>query len=167
MSDPAIAAILFDKDGTLIEFHRTWIPAYQAAARLVEQRAGKPGLAGRLLADGGFDAATGRVDPLAPLAGAASVAIARDWAARASADDAAALSRSVLDIFAAHTAKPVPVTPIKPLFARLKARGLYLGIATMDGEAPARALLDNAGERLDFLCGGDSGLAGKPAPDNH
>ena len=66
MSDPAIAAILFDKDGTLIEFDRTWIPAYQEAARLVEQRAGKPGLADRLLADGGFDGATGRIDSTLP-----------------------------------------------------------------------------------------------------
>ena len=48
---------------------------------------------------------------------------------------------------------------------RLKARGLYLGIATMDREASARALLDSAGAALDFLCGSDSGLAGKPAAD--
>jgi phosphoglycolate phosphatase len=166
MSAPAITAILFDKDGTLIDFERTWIPAYHEAAQMVERHAGRPGLAKWLLADGGFDAATGRVDPTAPLAAAASEAIARDWAERAIAEDTAVLTQTVLDIFAAHSADPVPITPLMPLFARFKARGIFLGLATMDREAPARSFAAAAGgNRLDFLCGADSGLAGKPAPD--
>jgi len=170
MSGAAITAILFDKDGTLMDFERTWIPAYKEAAGLVERRAGRPGLGARLLADGGLDTATGRVEATAPLAAAASEAIARDWAERASlyngAEDPVDLTQTVLDVFDAHTSDPVPITPLAPLFARFKARGMFLGMATMDREAAAKSFAAAAGgEQLDFLCGADSGMAGKPAPD--
>ncbi|MBV1704428.1 MAG: HAD-IA family hydrolase, partial [Hyphomicrobiales bacterium] len=51
-------------------------------------------------------------------------------------------------------------------FAPLKAMGFWLGIATNDAEANARAQTDALGlsPHLDFLAGYDSGHGRKPAP---
>ncbi|MDZ4095362.1 MAG: HAD family hydrolase, partial [Paracoccaceae bacterium] len=56
--------------------------------------------------------------------------------------------------------------PLAPLLAGLRARGLRLGLATNDAEAPARMHLANVGvaQFFDFIAGFDSGHGGKPAP---
>ena len=50
------------------------------------------------------------------------------------------------------------------LFARLKARGLKLGVATMDSEVAAHRSMERHGvkEALDFICGFDTGHGMKP-----
>jgi hypothetical protein len=61
---------------------------------------------------------------------------------------------------------PVPVTELAPLFDRLAARGLLLGVATMDGTAAAEASLVRLAvrDRIALLAGADSGYGLKPAP---
>ncbi len=56
--------------------------------------------------------------------------------------------------------------PLVPLLSALRARGLKLGVATNDSEAPARAHLDRHGLTglLDFMAGYDSGHGAKPGP---
>ena len=63
-------------------------------------------------------------------------------------------------------APQAPAAPLRPVFEALKARGLKLGLATNDTEAPARAHLAGAGvlDLFDFVAGCDSGWGGKPAP---
>jgi phosphoglycolate phosphatase len=67
---------------------------------------------------------------------------------------------------AASAAPQVEVTPLTPLFQTLKSRGLKIGLATNDAEAPARAHLGQAdvASYFDFIVGSDSGFGGKPAP---
>ncbi len=57
-----------------------------------------------------------------------------------------------------------PVTDLDILFGRLRARGLSLGIATMDSEESARASMARFGVHgsLDFICGFDTGHGVKP-----
>jgi phosphoglycolate phosphatase len=52
------------------------------------------------------------------------------------------------------------------LFARLKRRGLRLGVATSDSERGAHHTLGRFGviEHLDFIAGYDSGHGSKPSP---
>ena len=75
-----IRGILFDKDGTLLDFCATWIPAYRAAAAEIVDLVG--GVDARaLLAAVGYDAATGGCDPHSVLAAGTNLEFATAWAA--------------------------------------------------------------------------------------
>lgn len=154
--------ILFDKDGTLFDFHATWGP--WAAGMLIELAQGDPGRAAALGRRIGFDLAARRFAP-------DSVAIA------GTPEDAARLLLpglpgttlgALIDRLnaAAATAPMAEAVPLAPLLDRLRAAGLALGVATNDGEAPARAHLERAGVQgaFDFVAGFDSGFGAKPGP---
>ena len=163
----SIKAVLFDKDGTLLDFHATWVPAYRSAALAVSREAGRPELADELLAMGGYDHATGRCQPGEVLACGANADIARLWAPLCGIEDGAALVARLEGIFAREAAgRAVPVGDLAPLFTQLIARGLRLGIATMDSEALAKATVKrlDIGTYLSFVCGYDSGFGVKPGP---
>ena len=163
----AIKGILFDKDGTLLDFHATWVPAFRRAAEVVSRDAGRPELAHRLLAMGGYDHRTGQCKPGLPLASGTNGDIARLWAGECGLDDAMQLVTRMEEIFAREAAaRAVPVGDLAPLFTRLTKRGLHLGIATMDSEALAHATMSlfQIGAFLSFVCGYDSGFGEKPGP---
>ncbi len=161
----AIRAVLFDKDGTLIDFRATWLPAYGKAVRLIA--AGDDGLADRLLRAGGYDPATGALDPRSVLAAGTNAEIAGLWAGMAGIADAAALARRIDAEFQAHArAGLTAVTDLAALFGRLRRRGLVVGVATNDSAAALAAQLPLLGvaELVDFACGSDSGHGAKPGP---
>lgn len=163
----SIKGVLFDKDGTLLDFHATWMPAYRSAAHIVSREAGRPELAERLLSVGGYDHASGRCVPGLPLASGTNVDLARAWAAECGLDDVTGLVRQLEDIYAREAApRAVPVGDLAALFTRLVGRGLHLGIATMDSEALAHDTVSRLGIAgyLSFVCGYDSGFGTKPGP---
>lgn len=163
-----IRGILFDKDGTLVDFFGTWIPAYRAASDLVSAAAGDPALGDRLLRLGGYDPATGVLDPDSVLASGTTLEICELWAAEAGVADRRKLSRELHHEMEEYViARPVLIADgIADLFRRLDDRGLVLGMATMDGEAVARATASalNVSEYLSFISGYDSGYGCKPSP---
>jgi phosphoglycolate phosphatase len=169
MTSPrGLRAVLFDKDGTLLDFRASWVAAYAGAAAGLAARAGlPPEFAAGLLARSGFDVESGRFAPESPLLWATNEAIARLWAAQPELRRLPGVERFVLAHFTDEERyPPVPVTDLPALFERLVDRGLRLGIATMDSAARARreaARLGIAG-RLDFVAGCDSGYGEKPAP---
>jgi phosphoglycolate phosphatase len=155
--------VLFDKDGTLFDFHATWMPVYEALARDVA--GGDQAVAARLLDIAGRDPASGRIDPASILGAGTLAELAALWARETGAADAEALRRRIEEQARRDSTRHAqPVTALEPLFRRLKARGLALGVATMDGEAAARAHLGAHGVAplLDFVCGYDSGHGVKP-----
>ena len=163
----AIKGILFDKDGTLLDFHASWVPAYRRAATMVSRLVGRPDLADHLLTIGGYDHGTGRCEPGMVLASGANLDIARLWAGECGLDDAEQLVSRLEDIFATDVAaRAVPVGDLASLFMRLTERGLRLGIATMDSEALAQATVSllELDAFVSFLCGYDSGFGVKPGP---
>jgi phosphoglycolate phosphatase len=165
MAAPAIRAILFDKDGTLFDFHKTWMPGYRAIAAEVAQ--GDVALTARLLAATGLDPETGELDPASALAAGSNAEIAALWSAVAHLGDAEALTRRLDAWFGAPGAvMPVPVTDLAVLFGRLRGRGFRLGIATMDSHAAALRSVDEhaLSIHLDFIAGYDSGHGEKPGP---
>lgn len=158
----AIKGIVFDKDGTLFDFATTW--EAWAASFLLRMAKGDRARAARLGEAIGFDFETRsfRRDSLV-IAGTAG-------------EVAAALQPLVPEMSAAHLldvlneeagqAPQAQAVPLVPFLADLRGRGLALGVATNDAEAPARAHLDSAGvtASFDFIAGFDSGHGGKPGP---
>jgi phosphoglycolate phosphatase len=163
-----IRGILFDKDGTLVDYFATWTPAYRAAAAHLAGLAGDPGLDDRLLRAGGYDPDADRYDPLSPLAHGTVPEIADAWRlcvpALAHVGDLEARIERIFHDSA--LGNPQPVTDLPALFQRLRRRGLKLGIATNDSAATAWATAKQLGiDRLImFLSGYDSGHGAKPEP---
>ena len=162
----AIKGILFDKDGTLLDYAATWMPLNRKAA--LAAASGDESLAERLLAQGGYDALADRVRAGSPLAASTNREIAACWAAEIPGCDLPALTRLVEDVFTEGGRETAtPVAELAPLLTRLKARGLRLGVATSDSEAGAHATLSPFGvvALFDFFAGYDSGFAPKPSPE--
>jgi phosphoglycolate phosphatase len=164
-TDMAIKGILFDKDGTLLDYEATWLPLNQRAA--VAAAEGDQNLAARLLAAGGYDAASQRVRAGSTLAAGTNREIATCWAALLPGRGIAELTELVEQVYTeGGRQSATPVAELAPLLGRLKARRLRLGVATSDSVAGAQATLAHFGviELLDFLAGYDSGHPPKPDP---
>ncbi|MEM9431892.1 MAG: HAD family hydrolase [Pseudomonadota bacterium] len=157
-----IAAILFDKDGTLFDFQATW-GAF--TADLIRGLAEGDSIAERRVADAiDFDLEAARFRPeSAVIAGTGDVmtgAIARALPNR----DPSEVQRLVSE--AGNAAVQIPATPLPPLMSDLLHAGYRLGVATNDSEDGARAHLHAASiaDALDFVAGFDSGFGSKPGP---
>lgn len=158
-----ISAILFDKDGTLFDFNKTW--ANWSRQFLVELAGHNISVARRLAQAVDFD-----FDLLSFRQGSVLVSDTPNDIARAllpflpGASMAAIVTR-----MSALTANVVQAeaTPLVPLMGELSARGLSLGVVTNDAEVPARAHLRASGVHDTFrhVIGCDSGFPPKPRPD--
>ena len=172
-------ALLFDKDGTLFDFRRSWAGW---ADRLLDDLAGRDDPAGKNgLA--GKDGPAGSGGARAALAAAIgylpatrdfrrdSVVIAgtADEVAAVVAPHVPGLGREEIlariNALAAAT-RMEPAVPLRETLGALRARGLMLGLATNDAEAPARAHLRAHAitDLFDFVAGFDSGHGAKPGP---
>ncbi|WP_374381520.1 HAD family hydrolase [Dongia sp.] len=159
----AIHAILFDKDGTLFDFYKTWGPVTEEAALLVAK--GDPAKARHILKGSGKDLDTGKYIPGSPIASGSNREISDLWADLAGRTDYDVVYEEVHKLFLKRQATAAtPVTDLDLLFGRLRARGLSLGVATMDSEESARASMARFGVHgsLDFICGFDTGHGVKP-----
>lgn len=157
----AVDGIVFDKDGTLFDFARTWETWAQA---ILVRLASDPDMVPLMGAAIGFNTDAGRF-------ARDSVALAGTPLEIAEALDAVIPDMSLPDIIQildreAARAPQYEATPLVPLFEKLRSEGYKLGVATNDAEMPALAHLDsvNATPYLDFVAGYDSGFGGKPEP---
>jgi phosphoglycolate phosphatase-like HAD superfamily hydrolase len=166
--DPAL--IIFDKDGTLINFHALWGAWATELARRLEAATGQK-LADALFAAIDFDPATGQIAPhghlaITPVAGMKQVTLEVLRSAGLSHRAAEAALAS-----AWHVPDPVtlaqPLADLPTLFNALRAHNAKIAIATSDDRTPTQKLLDALGIApfVDALACADDGIPIKPAPD--
>ncbi len=159
--------IVFDKDGTLIDFHTTWSPTYHFAA--IELARGDQTLAAELLAQHGYNAGTQTFIGGSLLAAGNNKEVAEAWSKQLphinSQMECVTLANRLHDIFAEQgRINSAAVPDLKPVLQQLKQSGLKLGVATADSY---QGILNTLGafdviKDFDFLCGYDSGHGTKP-----
>ena len=165
------ALIVFDKDGTLIDFEAMWGGWVEELARRLEAATGRR-LSDRLFQALGFDAVSGEVLPegrlaVMPMAElhvfiigwlVATIGMPQEVAA-------VALAEAWYAPDPVHLARPV--TDLAQLFGALRKLDLKIAIATTDDRAPTETTLAALGLRayVDGLTCGDDGIKVKPAPD--
>mgnify|MGYP005856905541 CR=1 FL=1 len=156
-----IDGVLFDKDGTLFDFRRSW---GGWARTLIGQIAQDPSHAALLGQAIGYDLPVGSFAPDSPVIAGTAQDVARALLPHLPGQSAAGVTDRINA--AAAQAAMVPAVPLRPLLETLRANGVRLGLATNDSEAPARAHLaaHDLTDLFDFIAGYDSGHGAKPGP---
>lgn len=163
-----IRGILFDKDGTLFDFFTVWVPAYREAAESVASRMDRADLLDAMLRAGGFVPESDLVVPNGILASGTTDDLMAKWGELAGSAWRPEFRDLVDAIFHEHaSSEPKEIVPLAPLFAKLRERGMNIGIATMDATPTADEALRSVGAReyVDIVLGADAVEAPKPAPE--
>ncbi len=160
-----IRGIVFDKDGTLLDFNATWIPVTRAVAMIIAD--GNADVAAKMLDEAGQDEALGVVRSGSLLAVGTNHQIAESWKSYAphkTTEELANLIDGVGVSVAAYAAKAVP--DMETTVRRFAKTGLKIGLATSDSYESAREMLVGFEilDAFDFVCGYDSGFGIKPGP---
>ncbi len=164
-----IELVVFDKDGTLIEFHAMWGGWVADLAGRLESATGLA-VKEPLFQAMGYEAASGRTlagAPLAitpmPLLRELTVGVLRDaGASAADAKDAVARSWRAPDPLTLAR----PLADLRGLFRTLRQGGRRIAVATTDDRVATESTLAGLGVAplVDAIVCADDGLAVKPAP---
>ncbi|MGE0211886.1 MAG: HAD family hydrolase [Parvibaculaceae bacterium] len=158
-----IRGILFDKDGTLIDFPATWEPVLRALAGEFAKNDSRS--AEELLALAGYDPQLKEFTPGSVWAAGHTLDLVRAWAPGTDPRREADLVRWV-DDFCASAApdSAMALTDLQVLFGTLAEAGYLLGVATNDNERSARATMARLGvlDRFALVMGYDSVPDPKP-----
>ena len=160
-----LKGILFDKDGTLIDFDATWGPAAYEVMR--ELAGGDEAKLRTLMEISHYVEDERRFLPSSPLVAGSSAHYGPLWAAALERPANQDLYGEMDDRFAFWGLRTLaPIHGPAELCAALKARGLTLGIATNDAERSARMQAEALGldRHLAYVAGYDSGFGPKPGP---
>jgi phosphoglycolate phosphatase len=157
-----IRAFLFDKDGTLYHFTRSW--SGWCHDFVTAEAGDDTSLRSRMAAALGFDMQARSFYPASVVISGTLAEVAETLVpllpGTGSADIAARIAGT------SALAPQVEAAPLAPLLDSLRARGHRLGVATNDAVSVARAHLTASSvlDRFDFVAGYDSGHGAKPAP---
>ncbi len=157
-----ITGLLFDKDGTLFDFHLSW--SGWAKALLTDLSSGDAEMAAMLGRRIGFDTGCSQFDNNSiVIAGTNDDIVSALLPVLPGASAPSLVQRLSL---AAAEAPMEEAVPLRPLLSGFRERGLRLGVATNDSEYAARAHLDQVGilDLFDSVVGFDSGHGAKPGP---
>ncbi len=160
-----LKALLFDKDGTLVHFDRTWGPA---AGAVMRELAGTDAAAlHRLEQVSEYLPDEERFLPSSPLVAGSSAHYGPVWAqALGQPVDAAFLARIDMLFSREGLRSLTPLGRPRDMLAHFHGLGIRLALVTNDAEANARLQADALGISpfLDLVHGYDSGFGSKPGP---
>ncbi|MDK1375804.1 MULTISPECIES: HAD family hydrolase [unclassified Sinorhizobium] len=164
VASKTIVGILFDKDGTLLDYVKSWVPVNYELARIAAK--GDEELARVLLQAGGMDPDSGYVAPDSLLAAGNTVEIATGMVGAGAPFTVEELTTLFDSLFAQSADYAVPVTDLGAFFAGLHAKGYRLGVASSDNERSIRETARRFGfdGYLHYIAGYDSGHGVKPEP---
>ena len=161
----AIAGVLFDKDGTLIDFDGTWGPTTHAVIHTLAK--GEANLIQAQADALHFSLENRRFLPTSPLIAGSSASYGDLWGKALGRSDLAELRREIDSLTAVESLKALtPIGSPVEVLDMLLAMGLRLGLATNDSQASAFRQVEALGlaTRIEFVAGYDSGHGGKPDP---
>ncbi|MFM7679141.1 MAG: HAD family hydrolase [Roseiflexaceae bacterium] len=167
----APALVIFDKDGTLIDFQHMWGQWAHAFAIRLSQALGHDVYL-QVATAYAFDASSGYIDPRGPLA-IATMATMQQMAVLIVAPYCASQAAALQLVQHAWqppdpTREAQPLADLVALFTAIRSHGVAIAIATADNRAPTVATMQHLGlaSMIDaFACADDVGVAAKPAPD--
>lgn len=161
----AVRALLFDKDGTLVDFDRTWGPAAREVMRRLA--AGDAETLARLHEVSHFVPEEDRFRGTSPLVAGSSAQYGPLWAHVLARPSTPEFFAEVDALFGEEGLRSLTAIgrPHESL-ARLAGAGFPLGIATNDNEANARLQAEHLGilPLMAGIYGYDSGHGPKPQP---
>lgn len=161
-----IKGILFDKDGTLVDFHATWFAVADKLA--MEAAEGDRDKAEALLTQAGLDLASGNFKPDSVFAAGTNLDVVELWfpqlSSEARKERLAHFNRITV---AEGAAMAVPLPGMAETLATLHAGEYRLGVATNDSTAGAEKTLTALGiaQLFEAAYGYDAVANPKPAPD--
>jgi len=161
-----IRGILFDKDGTLIDFGYTWLPVWRRFASIVASEYGAgPGDMARLSLALGIGRFGFRGDSLFAQGSNGEILAAVETALPGL--ERASAGRALAEAAAPSHLRARPLGLAKQALDGLRLSGLILGVATADDEAATLATLRSAGllSSFGFIGTNDAVARGKPHPD--
>ncbi|QKC99275.1 HAD family hydrolase [Mesorhizobium sp. NZP2298] len=161
-----IKGILFDKDGTLVDFNATWLGVADFMA--MDASDGDRWKADRLLAAAGFDFANRRFKPDSIFASGTNLDVVELWFPRLSNEDqmlAVARFNEITSVQGSTMAVALP--GVVDTLAALHKKSYRLGVATNDSTSGAEKTLVTLGvaQLFDAAYGYDAVANPKPAPD--
>jgi phosphoglycolate phosphatase len=168
---PGVEAVLFDKDGTIVDLHRFWGEVIRRRARALVERCGWGEERIPEVCRGMGLAADGRLLPEGPTGLASREEIIRELCARMRSQGLSCSERLVGEVFVEVHERFLPETgryaallPGAAVFAgALKAAGVKTAVVTSDTVPSARASLEHLGVAglFDLIVGRDSTAAAK------
>ncbi len=159
----SVDAVVFDKDGTLIDIMATWGPAMAAILREMYP---DQGIRGRVSAAVGVDVENETLAPDSPVIAETNAEIV-DRIADAATKPVEEVKAQLATLIETHVSATATALPGAEMLLRsLQSQGYWVGLATNDGELSARRQIDGLGwsKYFDSIIGYDSGFGGKPGP---
>lgn len=163
---PRIKGILFDKDGTLVDFDRTWFSIGDMLA--LEAAGGDRVKADRLMTQAGFDYSTKRFVPDSVFAAGTNADVVAAWYPDLEPTLRQALVLRFNGITATNgAAKAVAIAGVREALATLHQSGYRMGVATNDSTAGAQQtiLMLGIASMFEAAYGYDAVARPKPASD--
>lgn len=160
-----LRGILFDKDGTLLDFDATWAPATMQVLNVLA--GGRQDIADRMAMACGLDIAHMTFRPGSPIIAGDTADYAPVWAELVGMPFDKAFEARVNDLYRNASLSTLRgYDDVAKGIDHLIAEGYRIGLATNDAEATARAHLSALGilDRFDYVAGYDSGHGAKPGP---